>query len=395
MADQTITPEIEEILQSCSFEKEGTLLKIPGQLDPTTYGKVDLLLKMLGGKWNKSKGGHVFPRDTRGTFKTCLDSKMVPDLKKRRQAFYTPDEVVKQVIDHCWLPDKLVLEPSAGSGAIALAARAAGAEVHCIELDPFESETLKQHGFKTRTGDFLEMEPEAIYDYVIMNPPFNKNQDSAHVLHALKWIKPYGKLCAIVSPSFKIEVLRGLAKKYGMDQVEFDTIEAGAFKESGTNIETRILTVRVGNLKEVNPVTRDNQQIEWRAHQLAVETIHGEGGKELQLNSEHTAEKRMRERIRNATRKAAEFSYRQDKNQLNNLIVDDELLEKIILVAIQEVDSYFDLPPIQTGENKTPPVEAIVTPTKLNPADNSTQKIEKVVLTNQPVKLQQFELSLD
>ena len=80
-----------------------------------------------------------------------------------------------------------------------------------------------------------------------MNPPFAKGQDVEHVLHAWEFLTPGGVIAAIVAPGFKFrrekhfEAFRDLHEQHG--QCEID-VEAGAFKESGTNVATRIVVWR-------------------------------------------------------------------------------------------------------------------------------------------------------
>ena len=56
-------------------------------------------------------------------------------------------------------------------------------------------------GFAVQCADFLELSPDDLgtFDRVVMNPPFEKAQDVAHVRHAFQFLKPGGVLAAIVS----------------------------------------------------------------------------------------------------------------------------------------------------------------------------------------------------
>ncbi len=50
-------------------------------------------------------------------------------------------------------------------------------------------------------ADFLKISPETtgLYDRVVMNPPFDRERDIDHVLHAISFLKPGGVLVAIMS----------------------------------------------------------------------------------------------------------------------------------------------------------------------------------------------------
>lgn len=91
-------------------------------------------------------------------------------------AFMTSPEIAAQVIEHARISTgQRVLEPSAGKAALASAARNAGADVTCVELQPgFAHELRVIHGFADAIeGDFLALDPAhyAPFDAVIMNPP--------------------------------------------------------------------------------------------------------------------------------------------------------------------------------------------------------------------------------
>jgi predicted RNA methylase len=83
--------------------------------------------------------------------------------------------------------DKLgiVLEPQAGSGNLAKAAKSHGAmRVDCIEIDPRLQEMLIGQGLRIIDGDFLGYAPTTMYDTILMNPPF-RNGDK-HLLKAIE-----------------------------------------------------------------------------------------------------------------------------------------------------------------------------------------------------------------
>lgn len=116
--------------------------------------------------------------------------------------FPTPETLAQRV---CALaniqPGDLVLEPSAGFGSLADAAKAAGGHVHCVELHPELQQILKLKGHKVMADDFLSHAPSVLYDRIVMNPPFERHADCLHIQHAWKFLRPGGTLVAIVSAS--------------------------------------------------------------------------------------------------------------------------------------------------------------------------------------------------
>jgi predicted RNA methylase len=68
----------------------------------------------------------------------------------------------------------MVLEPSAGKGDLAeVIARHGKDNIHCIEIEPELQAILRDKDFKVVHGDFLSYNPDAIFDFIIMNPPFD------------------------------------------------------------------------------------------------------------------------------------------------------------------------------------------------------------------------------
>ena len=120
--------------------------------------------------------------------------------------FPTPPAVVERMIEAAELDaDMAVLEPEAGLGAIASKVAPLVASVDCIELNGQLAERLRaSHPASVgdvRCADFLEVQPTPImmYDRVMMNPPFKGQADVRHVTHALGFLRPGGRLVAVMS----------------------------------------------------------------------------------------------------------------------------------------------------------------------------------------------------
>lgn len=94
-------------------------------------------------------------------------------------------------------PGMRVLEPSAGNGHLADAAKAAGAEVDAVEISDALRDVLQAKGHNIVGRDFDSHEASGQYDAVIMNPPFGDRKDAAHIMRAWDMLKTGGKLVAI------------------------------------------------------------------------------------------------------------------------------------------------------------------------------------------------------
>jgi ubiquinone/menaquinone biosynthesis C-methylase UbiE len=96
-------------------------------------------------------------------------------------------------------------------------------------------------GFEVETCDFMETVPISTFDAVIMNPPFEKQLDITHVLHAFRFLKPGGTLAAIMSASILWRSNKKTVQfREFLDSIGADVAEnaADAFKESGTLVRT-------------------------------------------------------------------------------------------------------------------------------------------------------------
>ena len=157
--------------------------------------------------------------------------------------------------------DDVVLEPSAGTGMLAVWARQAGS-VQLNEIDPIRLEILRRlfpeaeiTSFDAaRIGAHVTNRPTVI----LMNPPFARNaagqEDSAtaarHLAAALGTLRPDGRLVAIMPDSFQMQGRRSEFFERALKgaSVVFHARLEGAFAKQGTSIPVRLLVIdkRVG-----------------------------------------------------------------------------------------------------------------------------------------------------
>lgn len=171
------------------------------------------------------------------------------------EAFFpTPPELVARMIDEANLSKGLtVLEPSAGDGAIALpVAEHTGGPVVCFEVSPNRAAILRAslaaHG-RVINDDFLRYRAaETRYDRILMNPPFTRGADALHVMHALDFLAPGGRLVAIVSGAIHgpangrrpHDELRHEIERRGGRLIR---LPSGSFKSAGTNVDTAMVII--------------------------------------------------------------------------------------------------------------------------------------------------------
>jgi len=166
--------------------------------------------------------------------------------------FETPAAVGARVMEEARIGKGMtVLEPSAGRGALARLAHENGGAVTCVEIQPDHVAHLRGIGFPRVTGDdFLDLSPQAFgtFDRIVMNPPFDRGRDVDHVTHAMRFLKPGGRLVAVMSAGAefredrKTTDFRATVERFGG---RFFDLPAGSFAESGTNVNTVIVSLSV------------------------------------------------------------------------------------------------------------------------------------------------------
>jgi type I restriction-modification system DNA methylase subunit len=237
---------------------DGNSLKLTGQLDRALYVATNKVLEAAGGKWNRKAQAHIFDGVASEIMDNIILTGKVTDKKQELGYFPTPLAVVKRLLELAEIePGMLVLEPSAGQGAIAVEIAKLHAIVHCYEIDGENSEKLSSRLFsaspeyRVETTDFLTIPPEKanfrgdLYDRVVMNPPFAKNSAPAHVLHALKLLAPNGRLVSVMpsSVTFRTDRLNKAVRDAVEASGSIEPLPENSFAESGTNVNTVIVTI--------------------------------------------------------------------------------------------------------------------------------------------------------
>jgi predicted RNA methylase len=238
------------ILSKVTIEGNVILLTC-GQLDRKQYVAVNEVLENIGGKWNKKAKGHVFSADPTDKLEQVLLTGEVV-APKEYGVYFTPEELADYVVRKAGVRSgDRVLEPSAGHGSLAMAVAkvTAVANIHCYELLEDNVKVLADKGLTVKQGNFLTFQPKPLYDQVVMNPPFRvegqPQADIDHVLHALEFLKPSGKLTAIMAGGVlfrenkKTVAFRELVQANG----SIEKLPDGSFQESGTGVNTVLVTM--------------------------------------------------------------------------------------------------------------------------------------------------------
>lgn len=243
-----------DVLQVLSAARvDGHLLFLQGQLDRKLYERTNKVLEAAGGMWNRKAKAHVFEHPAADRVDDIIVTGQVELPKDEFNYFPTPLVLVDLMLEEVGpLVGRLVLEPSAGRGAIAFAAADAGAIVKCVELesDNFVALCADTRIRSVRKEDFLLTPPVPEYDYVLMNPPFAKQADIKHVLHAFKFLKPGGTLVSIMSAgvTFRSDARTTAFRDFVQRQDGWiEPLPENSFKESGTGVNTVMVRIPCHN----------------------------------------------------------------------------------------------------------------------------------------------------
>ncbi len=256
--------------QSCT---EGDYFRVRGFKNGNAHlwmTRKDLVVKinrLLAEYYGAGLGWGKAPREE--TDDDAFVGAMMRPIARNYGMFATPDSVAEKVIDAANLFGDTplhVLEPSAGTGRLAKLALDSGSHwetgkyprnrVDAVELQSDLATKLQESGLYSRVYamDFLEMVPAALYDRVIMNPPFDRDRWADHVHHAMKFLKPGGRFVAIVpqcaefSQSKKARAIRKQVDALAIEKPNqwgwggpWSDLPAGSFADSGTYVNTMVL----------------------------------------------------------------------------------------------------------------------------------------------------------
>lgn len=227
-------------------ECDGLIFRLPPTtLDRQTYAAVNKVIEAAGGKWDRKSKGHLFDCAATDAIEPILLTGAVTNAKQEFGAFFTPAPIAVRVVGMAEIrPGHRILEPSAGVGNL-LREMPGDTVRKAIEINGKFAEKLHRLA-DTRCADFLNCNGElGLFDRVVMNPPFAKQADIAHVLHAAALLKAGGRLVAIMSASVSF---RGDKRSAEFREFvsgrggQIDELPSGSFKSSGTGVNAVIVS---------------------------------------------------------------------------------------------------------------------------------------------------------
>ena len=247
----------QDFLNQCFVS--GNTVHIPReQIDSKLYAEIKKAFHKIGGKWKGGKiWGFVFTENPTPLLES-LQNGDERNIKKEFQFFETPPQLADRLVELLKIPEwkntneTTILEPSAGKGRIldAIIKKHPLINTCAIELRTANREHLAynyQHVNLLMERDFLMCDMPESFDYIVANPPFTKNQDIMHIKKMYECLKPGGSLVSMASPgfTFKTDKQSREFKEWFEGEVYgwTEKVERGAFKESGTMVETVIVVI--------------------------------------------------------------------------------------------------------------------------------------------------------
>lgn len=232
----------------------GNRLELPTQ-QIHNYPEVKKALVKAGGKYVKN--GFNFPTDAQEIKDRLCGGEAIDD-KKKFQFFPTPQGLAQRMVEMADIKsDDLVLEPSAGTGAIAKEMLKKDLnQLTLIELNPVMAANLSKEYSNPQyedlvqvfEEDFLAYDTDYYFDKIIANPPFTKGQDVDHIMKMYEYLMPGTGVMVVLSSAswtFRKEKKYSDFKQFIEDVgAEVEELPEGTFKESGTNIRTMLIRIQ-------------------------------------------------------------------------------------------------------------------------------------------------------
>lgn len=251
----TIPEDVLRVLSAVDIS--GNEVVITGHLDRKLYLAVNKVLDRIGGTWNRKSKAHVFDVDPTERLDVVINSGVLDPMIKTGY-FPTPAVIVDRMIELADLDRKhLILEPSAGQGHISdeicKRLKLHTHEIMVCETLPENIHILRKKEYVVEELEFIAMavechENKLEFDRIIMNPPFERQNDISHVTAAFNLLAPGGILVTIMSAGVlfrenkkTVTFRENIMEPHG---TYLDRLPAGAFKESGTMVNTILLRLQ-------------------------------------------------------------------------------------------------------------------------------------------------------
>lgn len=233
-----------------------TLLQLPPMTNEE-YDEIKYIVEYLGGHWREKYKGFIFDddlnivREKLASIMTMKQFRLSDDVvfQIKNQFYPTPDWLAHKMVDLANInKSDIVLEPSAGRGAILKYIALKTKHYYAVEYNKQNAEILREQGFRVNLTSFENYYTKANkqFNKIIMNPPFANKMDLKHTVLAYNLLKPGGKLLSLIAEN-SIYYDRPVTHKFNaflkQHNATITEIPHGSFKESGTNVDVIMITL--------------------------------------------------------------------------------------------------------------------------------------------------------
>lgn len=233
------------------IDKEECLILTPvDKLADSEYDRLKPYIEVMGGHWREKVSGFVF-------IKKHIKKTNKLNWQEAWQYFPTPKSVAERVIQLSEIEEykgtARILEPSAGTGNL-LDCIPNSVEYTAFVVEPEENNAiiLEDKGFNVYKDTFERFYNEykdidTGITHVIMNPPFSIGRDMSHTRLAYEMLQRGGVLVSIISENslyYDKEETKQFNKWLKEVNAYIETVPMGAFKDSGTTIDTVIIKIK-------------------------------------------------------------------------------------------------------------------------------------------------------
>lgn len=247
-----ITDKSKDILRKSDISSS---LKVPKMTD-AEYDDIKYIVEYIGGHWREKFKDFVFDDlslNVQSKIKNILNCDYITltdetKFKIDNQFYPTPARIARVMVQTaCIKSNELVLEPSAGRGALLDIITTYTKHYRAVEYNKKNVDYLRLHNYRVNYTSFEKYaaKVQTRFDVVVMNPPFGKEMDLRHTALAFNLLKTGGRLIGLVAENslyYDRKVTHDFMNQiHRLKRMGATPIPHGSFKESGTNVDIVML----------------------------------------------------------------------------------------------------------------------------------------------------------
>lgn len=225
------------------------------------YDRIKVVMEQMGLYWDEGIKGFKGKSDiewVKSEIRRVISLGVVDVSKEyiereRSQYYPTPDDIAKYMVSLSGIRyggGKVVLEPSAGKGAILqYLVQYMGNEINAVEIDRDKSNYLRGMGYKVECKsfeDYIGEDSSKLYDIVVMNPPFSGYRDIKHIAMAFNKLRVGGRVVSLIASNhlkYNEEIVKIFREKLVEYGGKVEELPYGVFNGSGTLVDVSIIVL--------------------------------------------------------------------------------------------------------------------------------------------------------